>query len=214
MAEETRIDDGSEVERPRAPVERRSAEVADLNVGQRIATVIVAPYDQSTPVMWRDEVWTESFERGAWDGIERRPNRVRANRAHDRRMTCGKAIKFFPNHERGLVAEVRMAQTQLGEETLQLLKDDCLSVSAGFAALPADQLIDRRNKTRRIKVAYLDHISFVEDPAYPGAEVLDVRENALILPEEFEEPPAPAPALEERMNLPGLQWASEYLKTR
>lgn len=210
---ELRTAEVDQEERPRAPIEHRSAEVADLNVGQRIATVIVAPYDQSTPVVWKDEVWTESFERSAWDGIEKRPNRVRANRAHDRRMTCGKAIKFFPGHDQGLVAEVRMAQTPLGDETLQLLIDDCLSVSAGFGALPADTVINRRDRSRRIKRAFLDHISFVENPAYPGAVALDVRENGLILPDDLAEPPKAAPNLEAFLNDPNLAWLNERFKS-
>lgn len=171
------------VERPKAPVELRTATLADMNFGQRLVTLIVAPYEQPTSVMWQDEVWTEQFERSAWNGIEGRPNRVRANRAHDKRLTCGKAVKFFPSRQEGLVAEVRMANTPLGDETLELAKEDCLSVSAGFAALPRDQIIDRRSRTRRITTAYLDHISFVEDPAYPGAQVLSVRENEIIIPD-------------------------------
>jgi HK97 family phage prohead protease len=201
------VDEG--IQRPKAPVELRSADVADLNLGQRLVTVIVAPYEQETPVMWQGEVWTEMFERSAWNGIEKRPNRVRANRAHDRRMTCGKAVKFFPSRQEGLVAEIRMAQTPLGDETLELAREDCLSVSAGFAALPSDQLIDRRAKTRRIRTAYLDHISFVEDPAYPGAEVLNVRENELVIPDDEM---LSRPALEQWMNDPVLASVNERLR--
>lgn len=202
-------DTGSQIERPKAPVELRSALVANTNESQRIVTVIVAPYEQPTPVMWRDEVWTEWFERSAWDGIEKRPNRVRANRAHDRGRTCGKAVKFFPSRQEGLVAEIRMAQTLLGDETLELAKDDCLSVSAGFAALPADQDINRAAKTRAIKTAYLDHISFVEDPAYPGAEVLDVRENQIIIPDEIMPEPERGPSPIDLMNDPLFLWCKQ-----
>lgn len=198
-------------ERPKAPVELRSATVADMNYGQRLVTVIVAPYEQPTPVMWQGEVWTEQFERSAWDGIEKRPNRVRANRAHDRKLTCGKAMKFFPNRAEGLVAEIRMAQTPLGDETLELAREDCLSVSAGFAALPKDQLIDRSERTRRIRTAYLDHISFVEDPAYPGAEILEVRENELIIPDEIMPDVPKGPSVQELMNDPVFAWARSYL---
>lgn len=171
-------------QRPKAPVELRSAKVGDVNQSQRVVTVVVAPYEEPTSVMWRGEVWQESFERSAWDGIEKRPNRVRANRAHDRRMTCGRAINFFPSRQEGLVAEVRMAQTPLGDETMQLCIDECLDVSAGFAALPDDQVLNRSERTRKIRRAFLDHISFVEDPAYRGAKVLDVRENEIIIPDD------------------------------
>jgi HK97 family phage prohead protease len=196
-------------ERPKAPVELRTAAVTETNMDQRIVTVIVAPYEQPTNVMWRGEVWTESFERSAWDGIETRPNRVRANRAHNKEMTCGKAVRFFPKHPKGLVAEIRMAKTPRGDETLELCRDDCLSVSAGFAALPSDQIIDRANRSRRIKTAYLDHISFVEDPAYPGAEVLDVRENEIIIPDE---PTILGPSIQDWLNDPVFAKVNEYLK--
>jgi len=172
-------------ERPKAPVEFRSAEVADLDMDQRIVTVIVAPYEQPTPVMWKGEVWTEQFERTAWDSLKNmRADRVRANRAHDRKMTCGRAVKFRPSDPRGLISEIKMAKTLLGDETLELCRDNCLSVSAGFAALPSDQIINRSERSRRVKSAFLDHIGFVEDPAYPGAEVLEVRENEIIVPDE------------------------------
>lgn len=171
-------------DRPRAPVELRTAAVADVNFSQRIITAIVAPYEQPTRVMWRGEVWEEQFERSAWDGIEKRPNRVKVNRDHNKSRTVGKALKFFPSRREGLVSELRIAQTPLGDETLALADERCVGLSAGFAALPDDQLIDRRMKTRRIRRGFLDHISFVEDPAYAGAEVLEVRENEIVIPDD------------------------------
>lgn len=170
-------------ERPMAPIELRTATAVNTNLKERIVTVVVTPYEQPTPVMWNDEIWHESFERSAWSSL-RKPARVRANRGHDRGLTCGRAIKFFPDSAEGLISEVRMAKTLLGDETLALAEDDCLSVSAGFAARPEDQRIDRRERTRKITSAFLDHIAFVENPAYPGARVLDVRENEIIVPDD------------------------------
>jgi len=172
-------------DRPRAPIEHRTASIADTNESQRLVTVVVTPYEEPATVMWRDELWNELFERGAWDRLAHtHPGRIRANRGHDKNRTCGKAMKFFPSRQEGLVAEVRMAQTALGDETLQLCVEDNISVSAGFGALPSDQVIDRSNRTRRIKSAYMDHISFVEDPAYTGARVLEVRENEIVIPDD------------------------------
>lgn len=170
------------LDRPKAPVELRTASVGEVNFAQRLATLIVTPYDQKANVMWEDQVWEESFERGAYDGIEKRPNRVKANRDHNKSRTVGKAVKFFPSRPEGLIAEVRVAQTPLGDETLSLLDEGCLGVSAGFAALPSDQIIDRRSRSRRIRRAFLDHISFVEDPAYTGAGVISIRENEILVP--------------------------------
>lgn len=169
-------------DRPRAPIELRTAQIGEVNFSQRIITAIVTPYEQSTNVMWNGDVWSESFERGAYDGIERRPNRIKVNRDHNKSRTVGKAMKFFPSRQEGLVTELRIAQTALGDETLALADERCVGLSAGFGALPADTIIDRYNKTRRVKRAFLDHISIVEDPAYAGAEVIDVRENEIVIP--------------------------------
>jgi phage head maturation protease len=206
------INDDQIEERPKAPIELRTAQIDDLNFDERIVTVIVAPYEQPTNVMWQGEVWTEQFERSAWDSLKTmRPDRVRANRAHDRKMTCGRAVKFRPNDPRGLIGEVRMAKTVLGDETLELCRDNCLSVSAGFAALPNAQLVDRATRSRRVKSAFLDHIGFVEDPAYPGAEVLDVRENEIIIPDEVMPDEVEARSIDEWLNDPVFLRTSEYL---
>jgi hypothetical protein len=39
--------------------------------------------------------------------------------------------------------------------------------------------LDRRNRKRRIKKAFMDHLAFVPDPAYVGAGVLSVRGAAV-----------------------------------
>ena len=162
---------------PRAPVEHRDeiSSVAGVNFAQRIIELVAVPYEETATVEWRGELWEESFVRGAFDGIEKRPNRVRANRDHNRSRTVGKAVKFFPSRDEGLVTEVRIGKTPLGDETLALADEDMLSASVGFAALGRDQELDKRNRVRRIKRAFLDHISFVEAPAYVGASVLAVR---------------------------------------
>jgi HK97 family phage prohead protease len=162
-------------EAPAAPVEFRSSNVAGVNFAQRIIELIAVPYDEEAPVEYRGEMWAEKFLRGAFDGIEKRPNRVRANRDHDGRRTVGKVLNFWPSRTEGLVAAVRIAQTPLGDETLALADEDCLGASVGFAVRGSDQELNRRSKTRVIKRAFLDHLAFVPDPAYESAGVLSVR---------------------------------------
>lgn len=165
---------------PLAPIELRyaSVESGGVNIKDRIITVIAVPYDEPTKVEYRSELWDESFMRGSLDTVAAAPHRVRANRGHNKDRTVGKAVAFWPDRQEGCVGEIRIAKTELGDETLALADDDCLSVSVGFGVLPSDQLLDRRSMSRRIRKAYLDHISFVEAPAYPGARVLSVREQA------------------------------------
>jgi HK97 family phage prohead protease len=162
---------------PRAPIEYRDSKLAGVNYDQRTIELIVVPYDEVAVVEYRGELWNETFCRGAYDGIEKRPGRVRGNRDHDDRRLVGKAVRFFPSRNEGLVAEVRISRTPLGDETLALADDDVLGVSAGFAARARDQEFERRTMTRRIKRAFLDHIAFVPDPAYAGAGVLAVRSS-------------------------------------
>ena len=164
--------------RPHAPLEQRDdmGNVGAVDIKQRIVTVVAVPYEQAARVPFQGDVWEEIFQRGAFDNISTSPHRVRANRNHNKSQTVGKVVQFFPDRSEGLVADIRIAKTPLGDETLALAADDCLSSSIGFAALPEWQKLDRRNKIRRIENAYLDHISFVESPAYENADVIGVRE--------------------------------------
>ena len=165
------------IEQPRAPIEHRYAgvKVGDVDFAQRLITVIAAPYDEPARVEYRSELWNELFIRGAFDSVTGSPHRVRVNRDHNKSRTVGKVTQFWPDRPEGLVAEVRMAKTPLGDETLALADDDCLSASVGFGVLASGQVLDRATMTRRITTAYLDHLAFVESPAYVGAQVLSVR---------------------------------------
>jgi HK97 family phage prohead protease len=116
----------------------------------------------------------ETINRGAFDGIERRANRVRVNREHERMQTIGRAFKFHPSRQEGLVSEVKIAKTPLGDETLELAADGCLDASAGFAPMPGGIQWQERS-AYRISKAWLGHIALTSEPAYEGARVLAVR---------------------------------------
>jgi HK97 family phage prohead protease len=183
-------------EAPRAPIEFRDSNVTGVNFAQRIIELIVVPYEETALVEYRGELWNEMFLRGSYDGIEKRPGRVRGNRDHDDKRLVGKAVKFWPSRREGLVAEVRISQTPLGDETLALANDDVLGVSAGFAARGRDQEFERRTMTRRIKKAFLDHIAFTPTQAYAGANVLAVRSGPSV-PTAQELPKLETPELDE-----------------
>jgi len=197
------------IERPVGPLQYRNAVLDDINFSQRLVTAIAVPYEQPAPVVHRGALWSEVFERGSCDGIEKRPNRVRANRNHDRRFTVGKAMHFWPHRDEGLVTELRIAQTPLGDETLALAADECLSLSVGYLPMAGGQRIDTRNKTLHITKAYIDHVAFVESPAYVGAEVLEVRQGEQVAV--TESTPLVTPYLDEFANDEILRWASQRL---
>lgn len=181
-----------ETDRPRYPIEERNADFAAVNYAKRIIEVVAVPYEQEAVVEYRGAIWREVFTRGAFDGLEKRPGRVRANRQHDPNRVVGKVIAAHPSRLEGLVTEIRISQTPLGDETLALADDDCLSASVGFACGGAGQIL--YNGVRRIKQAFLDHVAFVQSPAYLSADVLAVRNTptAIATP-----PPLPTPSLDE-----------------
>jgi HK97 family phage prohead protease len=198
------LDAAVDDETPRAPIEFRDSNVAGVNFAQRLIEVVAVPYEESALVEYRGELWNEMFLRGSFDGIEKRPNRVRANRDHDDKRLVGKVARFYPSREEGLVAEVRVSYTPLGDETLELAKDDVLDVSVGFAARGKDQEFDRRTMTRRIRKAFADHIAFTPTPAYAGAGVLAVR-HAL---------QSPDAAQLKKLDTPNLDELRDWLNTR
>lgn len=195
-------------------IEHRYAgvKVGEVDCSQRIITVVAVPYEEPATVEYRQEIWKELFERGAFDAIVGAPHRVRANRDHNKSRTVGKALRFWPDREEGLVAEVRIGQTVLGDETLALADEDMLSVSAGFGVRLSDQVLERRTMTRRIKKAYLDHLAFVESPAYVGAQVLSVRDTTGGDAAKLE--PIRTPLLDQFAADDVLRWASERLNTQ
>lgn len=201
-------------EQPRAPIENRYAtvKVDSVDFAQRIVTVVAVPYESPAlvPFLYRGEVRqvAEVFSRGSLDDVASAPHRVRVNRDHDKSRTIGKAMQFWPEREEGLVTDIRIAQTLLGDETLALADEDMISVSVGFGVLAKDQVFNPKTMTRRINKAYLDHIAFVESPAYADAKVLSVRKEdsigGLIH----------TPALDEFMADPYWQWTNKRLNTQ
>jgi HK97 family phage prohead protease len=167
-------------------VEIRSGDgyqVADVNYPKRIVTVIAMPYERPTQVPFGGGMVTEIVSRGAFQGIEKRAGQIRANRDHSWDKPVGKLVALHPSRKEGLVTEVRISATPLGEETLALCDDDVLSASVGFALLRRDdgrvwddaEVWERSRLTRRLNRLWLDHLALVPNPAYPDAAVLGVR---------------------------------------
>ena len=96
----------------------RSAETLDVSEHARTIELIVMPYGTPTRVPHKGRMVTEIIAPGAFDGIEQQTNRIRVNRDHTLDRTVGVATRLDPHDRRGLNAEIKIARTELGDETL------------------------------------------------------------------------------------------------
>jgi HK97 family phage prohead protease len=152
----------------------RDAETLDVNFPQRTIDLIVIPYNEEAHVAINGRMVYESVLPGSFDGIEKRAGRIRVNRDHERQRTVGRALRFHPEDERGLIARVKISRTPLGDETLELAADETLDASAAFR--PTEGAVDWVDKTHvRYSHCWLGHIAMTPEPAYDGARVLAVR---------------------------------------
>jgi HK97 family phage prohead protease len=168
-----------EQQQPAGAVEYRAATLVGVSEPERIIELIVMPYETETVVAHKGKLVREIVTRGAFDGIERRANRVRVNRDHDVTRTVGRAVALHPSREEGLVAEIKIARTHLGDETLALADEGILDASAGFLPMPDGEAWEENRTRRRLNRVWLAHVAMTPDPAYETAQVLSVRSQAL-----------------------------------
>lgn len=169
------------------PVEHRTvsaAAVEAVDFAERTITLIAVPYGERAAVMYRGKPVEEEIEPGAFRGVES-SSHVTANRDHEYRYTFGKVTSYSHDDPRGLITDIKVSRTPLGDETLQLAADGVLRASVGMLVRRSDEIV--ANGLRRIRRAFLDHVALVPNPAYVGAAVLGVRDAV-------EVPAAPAPA--------------------
>lgn len=153
------------------PVEIRSAEQVGVSTTSRIIELNVAPYETPADVIINGRWCQEIYCRGSFDQIHTQGNKIRANRDHKLERTIGRAVAFDPHHPEGLIAHLKIAETMLGDETLALASEDCLSASAGFRCLKERWQGD----TRLVVKGWLEHVALTPAPAYETADVLAVR---------------------------------------
>jgi HK97 family phage prohead protease len=163
-------------DQPAGQLRYRTIETFEVDYPNRTIELIVTPYEQEAIVPFDGRLVTEVFSAGAYAGIERRANRIRVNRDHDVKRTVGRAVALHPSRDVGLVAEIRIAKTDLGDETLALADEGILDASAGYLPMANGEIWETRNRVRIVK-AWLGHIAMTPDPAYQNANVLAVRHN-------------------------------------
>jgi HK97 family phage prohead protease len=171
------------------PLEIRSkehgVEVVGVSFPDRTIELVVMPYEHPAQIHEPGRSYEEVVTRGAFDGVEARAGRVRANRDHDVTRTIGRVVAFHPSRQDGLVAELRVANTDLGTETLNLADEGCLDASAGFSLMrgqdgkivPGAEVWETRSR-RRLNRLWLGHVALTPEPAYETAKVLSVRSEA------------------------------------
>ena len=184
-------DTAVEIDRPTAPVECRRVSEFEVRWKDRVIELVAVPYDQEAIVEVHGRMVRESHAPGAYDGVERRANRVKVNRDHDYQRTVGRATALHPSRQVGLVTELRIARTDLGDETLALAEDHDLEPSVGFAVMPGgEEWLDRRQH-RRVTKAFLDHIAMVPEGAYGMPDLLSVRSAPIAAPDPVQRPITP-----------------------
>lgn len=204
-------------------VETRSegVRIDGVDFGQRIITVLAVPYEQPTKVPFRQEVWDEVFSRSAFNGIEGQTRKIPATAAldipapnHDGGRLVGRIVSSNPYHEAGLVSEVKISRTEVGDETLELAADEALWPSIGFMVKNPrfDQELDRYKKLRRVNRAFLDHLAFVGQPAYDGAKILAMRSDDPAGRADALTVASPTPRMDDFLADPILRWASERVR--
>lgn len=192
---------------------RDDATLKDVDFKQRLITVVAVPWEQEAEVLWRGEMWKEVFSRGSFNGLEDHAGRVRVNREHTKGDTVGKVVQIDTQDPVGMVVMVRVAKTPRGDETLVLADEDMISSSIGYMIKkPSDVETHRQQKLRRVNRAFLDHLSFVESPAFEGAKVLSVREESSGLAV-VEGPLPDTPNLDEFANDDVFVWARNRLSS-
>jgi HK97 family phage prohead protease len=162
-------------------VERRDSQLVDVDFPKRLIELIVMPYESPTTINHHGKTITEIVSRGAYDGVEKRAGQIKVNRGHVIDNVVGKTVALHPSRMEGLVAEIRISRTDLGEDTLVLANDGILDASAGFVLMrengkvkPDAEVWENRD-TRRLNHLFLHHIAMTPDPAYQDARVLAVR---------------------------------------
>lgn len=183
------------------PVEIRSATLTGVDFDERIIEVLAVPYNEEAAVAYAGQMLVETVAPGAFDGIETRGDHVSANRDHNYERTFGKVVSYRTDDPAGLRATIYVSDTELGNETLRLAADGVLKPSIGMLVRRSDQVL--KKGSRRVKRAFLDHVSLLPNPAYRGAGVLAVRQEQR-LPAEQQAPLAPTPNLDKVLQLLGM----------
>ena len=199
------MDDGSETERHGVTLMRAFDVELEPGDGRTLDARIV-PYDVSAVVADPPEMrpYRELFRPGAFERQVAAPGRVKVwlNFEHEQglRGIVGHGVELKERSD-GLHGTFRVHENADGDKALQLLGEGLLpGLSVEFVALRSRSVDGVVHRLR----AHIDAVSLCRQPAYPGAQVLALREQPLVREPE----PGLDPALVERLARLGVVVAS------
>jgi HK97 family phage prohead protease len=176
-------------------LEFRKAQTGAVDFAERTVEVRVVPYNEEISIEFQGKPLRERVDPGAFRNIDPNKTRITVNRDHDYGRTIGRLVELR-DEETGAEGVMKISNTLLGDETLQLAHDRVLGASVAMAVARAGMEV--RNGLRRIfRIDVLDHVALLPNPAYAGAEVLDVREASVPLEVAF-------PNLESVLSIDGM----------
>lgn len=140
----------------------RSFEIRATDAEKREVSGVAVPYNDTIDI---GGGWSERFEKGAVDLNAD----VKLFRDHNEIIG---SVTSMSEDEAGLNITAKISETQLGNDTLQLVKDGAIrSFSVGFIPV----VDEKKDKTIIRKKVNLKEVSLVAFPAYDNAAVLAVR---------------------------------------
>lgn len=153
----------------------------EVDADGRNLELLCAPFDVATEVAdppdWQP--YLEAFERGAFAGATRAPNRVLLDFEHDRGMSglLGHAAELR-EESGGLYGRFRVTEHPDGDKALSLVREGILTrCSVAFAPLRSRR--SGSGVVQRMRV-HLDRVSLCRVGAYSEAQVLAVRTAPLV----------------------------------
>ena len=131
----------------------------DTSAGGRIISEVIAPHTFAGEVL--------------------RPAKRPVYREHDFARQVGRVVDLVDT-DAELLATLRIATGPAGDEALSWAADGMLDASLGYVATPAQLRYSRDRRSRTVLAGEVAHVGLVAEPAYPTANVLDVRRSPTV----------------------------------
>jgi hypothetical protein len=154
---------------------------APVSTDERIVGGIAVPWNEVSRLT-NDQVGERFVAGSLTRSVKARGDRLklfRGNHGHDM-VPVGRLVDANPRHPDGLYTTWRIAQTAIGDQTLEEVREGLLdSFSVGFRDLTPIAKRRGPDGVREIHEAELGEVTLLPTGAYDGARVLEVRAPSL-----------------------------------